>query len=292
VVASGCGEATLLGAAAAAEGESTHPVAAAVRELAQTRGIEAVALEPRRTLPGRGVEAGEGAGRLLVGSRALLEQHAIRVPAELGEAGAKLADRGLTLAWVARGADALGVLALSDPPRADARQAMARLHALGLPVVLLSGDHSQAVERVAAAAAIADARSGVTPEEKVLAIEAARAGSGSVLMAGDGLNDAAALAAADVGVAMARGADVTLHAADLVIRAPRLGALTDAIELSRATLQRIRENLGLALAYNALAIPLAMAGVLGPLSAAIAMSLSSLVVTANAARLLGWKPAS
>jgi Cu+-exporting ATPase len=111
-------------------------------------------------------------------------------------------------------------------------------------------------------------------------------------MAGDGVNDAAALSAADVGVAMARGSDAALHAADAAIRAPRLGALADLVELSRATLRRIRENLSFALAYNALAIPLAIVGILEPLQAAIAMSLSSLVVTANAVRLLRWTPAT
>ena len=111
-----------------------------------------------------------------------------------------------------------------------------------------------------------------------------------MIAVGDGINDAAALAAADVGVGIARGSDVTIHAADVVIGASRLGALADWIELSRATLRRIRENLGIALGYNALAIPFAAAGVLEPLHAAIAMSLSSLVVTANAVRLLRWRP--
>jgi len=104
------------------------------------------------------------------------------------------------------------------------------------------------------------------------------------------VNDAAALAAADLGVAMSRGADVAVHAADVVVRAPRLGAIADAVGLARTTLRRVRENLALAVAYNAIAVPLAALGLLDPLPAAIAMSLSSLVVTGNAVRLLGWKP--
>lgn len=284
-------ELELLAAAAGAEGASTHPLATALRALAAERGIEPPALEPRTTLPGLGVEAGTGPGRVLVGSRQLLAERNVVVPRELEEAGAKLAGRGLTLAWVAAGDAALGVLSLSDPPRPDAAEAVRRFERLGLAVVLLSGDHPEAVTRVAAETGIHDARAQVTPEQKVAAVSATRSAAGPVLMAGDGLNDAAALAAADVGVAMARGADVALHASDLVVRAPRLGALADAVELSRATLRRIRENLGLALAYNAVAIPLAVAGFLGPVSAAVAMSLSSLVVTANAARLLRWRPA-
>jgi Cu+-exporting ATPase len=146
------------------------------------------------------------------------------------------------------------------------------------------------VRLAAERAGVPEAHSGVSPEAKVAWVERLREGGRRILVVGDGINDAAALAAADVGVAMARGADVSLHAADLVIRAQRLGALADAVGLARATLRRIRENLGLALAYNALAIPLAVTGVLGPLSAAVAMSVSSLLVTANAARLLRWRP--
>jgi P-type E1-E2 ATPase len=110
-----------------------------------------------------------------------------------------------------------------------------------------------------------------------------------VVAVGDGINDAAALAAADVGVAIAQGSDVTVDAADVVILASRLGALPDLVDLSRSAFQRIRENLGLALAYNAIAVPLAVAGVLEPLHAALAMSLSSVVVTGNSIRLLRWR---
>jgi heavy metal translocating P-type ATPase len=280
----------VLAAAAEAEGASTHPVAQALCRAAAEAGARWRECEPRRTLPGRGVEAGEGAERLLVGSRELLAARAIAVDAGLEEAAAKAAERGLSLAWVARGAEALGVIALADPPREDARSAIGRLGALGLRVSLVSGDHAPAVALAAERAGIVEIHAGVSPAAKVERVAVLRAAGAVVLVAGDGINDAAALAAADVGVAMAQGADVTLHAADIVIRAPRLGALADSVELAKTTLKRIRENLGIALAYNALAIPLAMTGVLQPLHAAIAMSLSSLVVTANAARLLRWRP--
>jgi P-type E1-E2 ATPase len=192
--------------------------------------------------------------------------------------------------WVARGPRALGALALWDPPREDARATVARLAAQGIAVELATGDHADAAALAAGAAGIAEVRAGATPEAKVERIRAARAAGCVVLAAGDGVNDAAALGAADVGVAMARGSDATLHAADAVIQAPRLGALADLVGLSRAAVARIRQNLAFAVAYNAVAVPLAIAGVLGPLGAAIAMSASSLVVTLNSLALLRWRP--
>jgi Cu+-exporting ATPase len=292
----------LLAAAAAAEGASLHPIAAAIRSAAEAAGVAAAEAATRRVVPGRGVIAGrldgESANRLiLVGSRALLEGYGIAIDPALEEAAQKAAERGESLAWVARReggrAEALGVITLADRPRADARAAVARLRALRVGVALVSGDHAAAVASAAVRAGIPEWSSGVLPEDKVCAVQRRRAeapdGPRRVLMVGDGVNDAAALAAADVAIAFARGADVAIHAADVIVQAPRLGAVPDAVELSRVTLRRIRENLGLALLYNAVAIPLAAAGVLHPLQSAIAMGLSSLVVSANSLRLLRWR---
>jgi len=161
---------------------------------------------------------------------------------------------------------------------------------LDIATTLISGDHAGAVRMAARTAGIDRFESGSSPENKVARVRSAQDGGARVLAVGDGVNDAAALAAADVGVAMASGSDVTLHAADIVIRAPHLGAVPDAIELARATLARIRENLTFAVLYNVAAVPLAAAGLLSPFYAAIAMSASSLIVTANAVRLQSWKP--
>jgi heavy metal translocating P-type ATPase len=289
----------LLATAAAAEGASPHPIAAAIREAAERAGIAVSETLPRRVVPGRGVLAGDGGdgdARVLVGSRRLLEEHGARLAPELEEAASKAAERGESLAFVARRdagrPHALGAIALADPPRPDAAAAVARLRALGLEVRLVSGDHAAAVATAAARTGIPEWIAGATPDDK-LAVVRERRGTAArrVLVAGDGINDAAALAAADVGVAFARGADVAIHAADVIVHAPRLSALPEAIELSRAALRRIRQNLALALLYNALAVPLAAAGWLHPLESAIAMGLSSLVVTANSVRLLRWQPA-
>jgi heavy metal translocating P-type ATPase len=279
-------EAELVAAAAEAEGESTHPLAAALRAAAPEVKPQP---GPRRALPGRGVAVGEGEAVLRAGSAAWLAESGVALPAALVSRAAALAQSGHTLVWVARGARALGVLALWDPPRPDAAAAVAKLRRLGLAVELVTGDHAGAAALAADAAGIERVLAGASPEVKLARIRAARAAGEVTLALGDGVNDAAALGAADVGVAMAAGSDVTLHAADAVISAPRLGAAADLVELSRATLARIRENLALAIAYNAVAVPLAIAGVLGPLSAALAMSLSSLAVTGNAIRLLRFR---
>ena len=283
--AGGVDGARVLGAAASAVGASRHPVATGIRRAAQARGLALEDAEDSRTLPGLGIAA----GKRLVGSRALLEQQSVTLPQALARAAEAEAATGASLAFVAESGVALGALALADLPRSDARAAVQRLEALGLRPALLSGDHAGAVRRAAERAGLSEVQSDATPDAKLARVLAERASGARVLLAGDGINDAAALAAADLGVAFAQGSDVTLHAADVVIHAPRLLALPALVELSRAAMRRIRENLGLAIAYNAIAVPLAVAGILGPLSAAIAMSLSSLVVTANSLRLLRFR---
>jgi Cu2+-exporting ATPase len=280
----------VLRAAAEAEGSSLHPVAEAVRRAAAEAGLSVAERAPRRAAPGLGVVAGVGDQRIVVGTRALLADEGLAVGAELAHAADATAAEGFSLAFVAEGERLLGWLALSDAPREDAAAAVARLGDLGLPVALVSGDHAGAVELAARRTGVAEATAGVSPEDKVEAVRRLRAGGARVLVAGDGINDAAALAAADVGVALARGADVAIHAADVVVRAPRLEALPDALELSRATLRRVRQNLALAVGYNLVAVPLAAVGVLTPVWAALAMGLSSLAVTGNSVRLLRWKP--
>jgi Cu+-exporting ATPase len=283
--------AAVLAAAASAEGASTHPLAAAIRTAASDHGLAVAEQGRRAALAGCGVEAGDPAAPLRVGTQRWLAACGVEIPHELEEQAAKHADRGLSLAFVAQGARVLGVLAFSDPLRADARDAVAELRRLGLDVALASGDTRAAVALAAARADVATARAQLAPADKTAWLEELAAGGRRVLAAGDGINDAPALAAAHVGAAVGSSSDVTLAAADLVVRSPRLSALADAVALSRSALRRIRENLGIALAYNAIAVPLAAAGWLRPLPAALAMSLSSLVVTGNAVRLLRWRPA-
>ena len=281
----GVDEARVLAAAAAAVGHSRHPVATGIRREAEQRGLAFEDATDSRTLPGLGISA----GKALVGSHALLDAHDVVLPPDLARAAELEARAGASLAFVAENGVALGALVLADLPRADARAAVQRLVSLGLRPALLSGDHAGAAQRAAERAGLSEVQSDAPPDLKLARVQAERAAGARVLLAGDGINDAAALAAAELGVAFAQGSDVTLHAADVVIHAPRLMALPALVELSRVAMRRIRENLGLAIAYNAVAVPLAVAGILGPLSAAIAMSLSSLVVTGNSLRLLRFR---
>jgi Cu+-exporting ATPase len=212
-------------------------------------------------------------------------------PAALVREAERLAACGATLVWVAQDARTLGVIALEDAPRADANAFARRLASAGIQTKLVSGDHAAAVALAAERAGIETRSAGAAPEDKLALVRARRASGDIVLALGDGLNDGAFLAGADVGLAMARGAELTLAAADAVVRSPRLGAIADLLALSRATLARIRENFAFALVYNAVAAPLAVAGVLHPLGAAIAMALSSFTVTANSLRLLRFRSA-
>lgn len=295
--APGFSQADVVELAMRAEGASTHPLADAIRRYSRDsgsspvdRGAAVAAPTGHRVIPGRGVVSDVDGTIVRVGSKSLLDDADIRPAPVLLDASHKWAGLGFSLAWVAVGDRTVGLFAVSDPPREDAAEAVAWLARNGVEVVLVSGDHREAVAGAATRVGIDRFEAHVSPEEKVAAVQAARKGVGSVLAAGDGINDAAALTAADVGIAMSLAADVTLHAADVVIRAPRLGALTDVIGLARSARRRIRENLTFAIAYNLVAVPLAASGVLEPLHAAIAMSLSSLVVTGNSVRLLRWKP--
>jgi P-type E1-E2 ATPase len=194
---------------------------------------------------------------------------------------------GATLVYVAHGERGVGAIALADAPRAEAKEVVAKLRLLGLGVTMLTGDGPEAAGAVAYQLGITDLVARATPASKLEVLRALKARHGALLMVGDGLNDAPALAAADVGVAVARGgADLAVFTADVVL-AGDLGALPGLLALSRRTVAVIHDNFRLSALYNAVAIPLAVAGWVSPLVAAIMMPLSSLAVMASALRLAG-----
>ena len=210
------------------------------------------------------------------------------------QALAGLAGAGRTLVAVAVGQEYAGLIGIADRLRADSAAAVARLQARGVRVVMLTGDHAATAQAIARQAGIADWRAEVLPGDKAAAVSALRAEAQAagkrVGMAGDGINDAPALAAADVSFALGVGADVAVEAADITLVRDSLHGVADAIDLSHATLRKIRQNLFFAFIYNALGIPLAAAGLLNPVIAGAAMALSSVSVVSNSLLLKRWRP--
>ncbi len=291
VPADGVSADELLRVAAVLERPSEHPLAAAVLEEARRRGLAAGEAADFRARPGLGLTGTvDGAPGVL--GRALLLSEAGVATASLDARAAALQAEGRTTVFVARGGRLLGVVGVSDRVKESAAEAVAELHAQGLRLVLLTGDGRAAAEAVARRLGIDEVRAEVQPGGKAEVIRELQAGGRIVAMAGDGVNDAPALAQAQVGIAMSTGADAALESAGLTLLHGDLRALLRARNLSRATLRNIRQNLFFAFAYNALGVPVA-AGVLypffglllSPVIAAAAMTFSSVSVITNALRL-------
>ena len=273
-------EADVLAAAAALQAGSEHPLAQAV--LRAAAGMAVPTASGFRTLPGRGIEALLNGRRLLLGSRKLMDEVGIAT-APLAAAEADYAGQGLTLSWLAStDGTLLGLLAFGDTVKPRAAAAIARLHAMGLKTALLSGDSVPAVAHVADALGIETVAAGLLPGDKTARIRAFRDAGEIVAMVGDGVNDAAALATADIGFAMATGTDVAMQAAGITLMRGDPGLVAEAINLSRRTWRTLRQGLFWAFAYNVLGIPLAAIGWLNPMIAGAAMAMSSVSVVLNA----------
>ncbi len=274
-------ERTSLRLAAALQSGSEHPLARAVLRAAGTKAPLPQATDIR-ALPGRGVSGVVEGRPLLLGSRKLLEEAGGSPPADLAAAEAELGAQGRTVAWLATATgEALALFGFGDRIKPDAAAAVAALQALGLRVVLLSGDSPAAAGAVAKTLGITETAGGLLPGDKAARVKALR-GEGVVAMVGDGINDAPALAAADVGFAMASGTDVAMNAAGVTLMRGDPMLVAEAITLSRRTWTKLRQGLFWALAYNVLGIPLAAAGLLNPMLAGGAMAFSSVSVVLNA----------
>ena len=280
----GLDPASLLALAAGAQQGSEHPLGRAVLRRAEEEGLALPALTAFQALPGCGLKAEVDGRELAIGNRRLMAELAIETDA-LDAATQGLEGQGLTVVWIAESASPearlLGAMALGDEIKPEAGQAVARLHAAGIRTAVLSGDNQRAVQAVAKTLGIEQVRAEVLPADKAAAVTGLRVGEGAVAMVGDGVNDAPALAAADVGIAMGEGSDVAMHTAGITLLRgdPRLvGA---AIEISRATYRKIRQNLFWAFIYNVLGLPLAAFGFLNPVIAGGAMALSSVSVVTN-----------
>jgi cation-transporting ATPase V len=273
----GVGDGRVLALASALEAESEHPIAVAIRD-ASRPAERATGVE---VLPGRGVVGTVEGHRVAVGR---LDGSA--APASLRAAISSSQDRGETVVSVTCDDEIVGIIAVATPVRADAAPAVAHLQRMGLRTVILSGDAAPAVDTVAGIVNIDSAQSGLHPSEKLDALRALQAAGRRVVMVGDGVNDAPALVAADVGCAVGSGSDVALSNSDVALLGSDLQGVPAAIGIAGSTSAIIVQNFGWAMGYNLSAIPLAAAGLLDPLVAALAMGLSSLIVVLNSLRLL------
>ena len=280
----------LLGLAAGLQAGSEHPLARAIGDAAAREQLMPSPVTGFTALPGRGV-SGTVDGRLLkLGSARLLREEGL-APGPLAARADALAGAGNTVSWLMESGRVLGLLAFGDTVKPGAADAIAHLNAQGIETVLLTGDNAGAASAVAAQLGIKSVKAEVLPADKAEVVAALKS-HGRVAMVGDGINDAPALAAADVGIAMATGTDAAMHAAGITLMRgdPRLVA--DAIAISRRTYGKIRQNLYWAFFYNVVGIPLAAFGLLSPMLAGAAMAFSSVSVVSNALLLKRWRPAA
>lgn len=282
--AEGVTEAELLGVAASLEANSEHPLAKAIISRASEVGIaSAYSLDHFRAVPGKGIEAAAKEEIFLLGTPEFLQEQGITIAALPLDAETR------SVACIARGGVYLGAITLSDALRPEAAAIVSWLHKQSIETIMLTGDRKAVATRVAREAGIDEIRASLRPEGKVSAVQALRGEGRLVGMAGDGINDAPALAAADISIAIGSGSAAALETADLVLMSADLRAIPDALSISRATVGKIRQNLVFAFGYNVAAIPLAACGLLDPVIAGGAMALSSVSVVTNSLLLNRWR---
>ena len=272
---------------------SDHPLARAVRDVVAMEQIALRAASAAQAMPGRGVQAEVDGNTVFLGNARLMHELGVDT-ARFDAAAARHQQAGRTVSWLAvRTASAIelaGLLAFGDRLKATAASAVAQLQAMGIKVVMLSGDNRGSANAVGAAAGIRDIRADVLPGEKAGIVAGLQKDGETVAMVGDGINDAPALAAANVGIAMATGTDVAMHTAGITLMRGDPALVADAIDISKRTYRKIRQNLGWAFIYNIVGIPLAAFGTLDPVIAGAAMAFSSVSVVLNALLLRAWKP--
>ncbi len=284
----------LLGVAASIQAGSEHPLARAVLEAARIAGALPQKATQVRAIAGRGIGATVGERDLRLGSSRLMDELGVDLTVMAAQAGLLQAE-GRTVSWVADiGAQPvlLGLLAFGDTVKASARAAITELQRQGIRTVLVTGDNRGSAELVGRQLGIDEIRADVLPEDKARIVGELKVDGAIVAMVGDGINDAPALAAADVGIAMSTGTDVAMHAAGITLMRGDPALVSDAIDISRKTYAKIRQNLFWAFFYNVVGIPLAAFGMLNPVIAGAAMALSSVSVVTNALTLRNWKGSS
>jgi len=282
-------EAELLLAAASLQQGSEHPLAHAVLRAASKSALELSAIDEFRSHTGRGVSGRIGGAQVLVGNQFFMADNGFETPVSESPTNS-WENEGKTVIWVARSGELLGALALADPLRLESGAAILELKALGVRTLLISGDSERVSKEIGRQVGVDITKGGVKPDDKALEVDALKSQGYCVGMIGDGVNDAPALAAADVGIAIGTGSDVAMETASITLMRPDPSLVAASISVSRATWNKIRQNLFWAFIYNVIGIPLAAVGFLSPTLAGAAMAMSSVSVVTNSLFLKRWTP--
>ncbi|MGI1658712.1 MAG: heavy metal translocating P-type ATPase [Desulfitobacterium sp.] len=297
LVANGITQSDLLQLAASAEKGSEHPLGEAIVKDAEEKGLEFKKLDAFKAIPGHGIEVDIEGKHLLLGNRKLMVESKISLE-NMERASDRLAEEGKTPMYIAIDNQLAGIIAVADTVKENSKKAIERLHGMGIEVVMITGDNTKTAEAIAKQVGIDRVLAEVLPQDKANEVKKLQTEGKKVAMVGDGINDAPALAQADIGIAIGSGTDVAMESADIVLMRSDLMDVPTAIQLSKSTIRNIKQNLFWAFGYNTLGIPVAMGvlhifggPLLNPMIAAAAMSFSSVSVLLNALRLRGFKPA-
>ena len=286
----------VLALAAALEKSSEHPLARAIVDDAKERGVTVYSADDFQSATGSGVSGKVGGQSILVGKGGFLEDSGISLPEKLKNSATELQNAAQTVVWIAAEGNVIGILGISDPIKESTPKAVKMLHGLGLQLIMATGDNEATAKAVGKELGIDEIHAGLSPEDKINLVKRLKLEGSVVAMAGDGINDAPALAEADVGIAMGTGTDVAIESASVTLVKGDLNGIAKAMTIGRAVMSNIRQNLWFAFGYNAIGVPIA-AGVLypfigillSPMIAGAAMSFSSVSVIANALRLRRMK---
>lgn len=285
VTAEGVDAVEMMGRVAALERYSEHSIAKAVLDWAQARDVPRMAMQGVENVPGFGMKGIVAGQEVLIGTAAWLMRNGIDMVDALNTRAHKYEASAMSCVHVALDGRHAGLFVVADRLRSDASALVASLRAMGIGMTILSGDRLRVVEAIATELGGLDVVAEVLPQDKDRVIQSLQKDGRTVAMVGDGVNDAPALIRADVGIALGSGTDVSGESADIVLMGDELSKVRQAMQLSLRTLRTIRQNIGISVVYNIIMVPLAMATVITPLVAAIAMPISSLLVIGNAARI-------
>lgn len=285
----GLTEKELLRLAASAERGSEHPLGKAIVDEAEARGVELLDMRDFRAFPGHGLEAEVGGRKICLGNEKFMAARGVDAPGSVDEIR-RLESEGKTVVFLADEEGLLGVIGVADSLRENSAEAVAALQGMGIEVYMMTGDNERTAQTIAAEAGISHVMADVMPDEKAAMVQRLKREGKKVGMVGDGINDAPALAAADVGFAIGSGTDIAMEASDITLMQGDLTGVVAGVDLSKTVLRKIRQNLFWAFFYNILGIPLAAFGFLSPIVAGAAMAFSSVSVVSNTLLLRNWKP--